>query len=132
MSSSTALQNIEKYIPIVGNIHTKSPIAYGATRLAVSAVNTAHMAVAESYINGLEVPDSVLRSLFDTCMPVLFRHFPSLLTAYEWVLTETDRTAEGPLPGGPFRINVNPLVIAGAIGKPADAVLIDHDPVGNP
>ncbi|MEG3990712.1 class I SAM-dependent methyltransferase [Microcoleus sp. S28C3] len=96
MSSSTALQNIEKHIPIVGNIHTKSPIAYGATRLAVSAVNAAHMAVAESYINGLEVPDSVLRSLFDTCMPVLFRYFPSLLTAYEWVLTETDRTAEGP------------------------------------
>lgn len=96
MSSSTALQSIEKHIPIVGNIHTKSPIAYGATRLAVSAVNAAHMAVAESYINGLEVPDSVLRSLFDTCMPVLFRYFPSLLTAYEWVLTETDRTAEGP------------------------------------
>ncbi|MBD1814951.1 class I SAM-dependent methyltransferase [Microcoleus vaginatus DQ-U2] len=96
MTSSTALQSIEKHIPIVGNIHTKSPIAYGATRLAVSAVNAAHMAVAESYINGLEVPDSVLRSLFDTCMPVLFRHFPSLLTAYEWVLTETDRTAEGP------------------------------------
>ncbi|MEG4589311.1 class I SAM-dependent methyltransferase [Microcoleus sp. MOSTC5] len=96
MSSSTALQNLEKHIPIVGNIHTKSPIAYGATRLAVSAVNAAHMAVAESYINGLEVPDSVLRSLFDTCMPVLFRYFPSLLTAYEWVLTETDRTAEGP------------------------------------
>ncbi|WP_242728844.1 hypothetical protein [Microcoleus vaginatus] len=80
----------------MGNIHTKSPIAYGATRLAASAVNTLHMAVAESYINGLEVPDSVLRSLFDTCMPVLFRYFPSLLTAYEWILTETDRTAEGP------------------------------------
>ncbi len=95
MTSSTALQNIENHIPIVGNIHTKSPIAYGATRLAVSAVNAAHMAVAESYINGLEVPDSVLRSLFDTCMPVFFKHFPSLLTAYEWVLTETDRTAEG-------------------------------------
>ncbi|CAA9373263.1 Cyclopropane-fatty-acyl-phospholipid synthase [uncultured Microcoleus sp.] len=45
------------------------------------------MAVAESYINGLEVPDSVLRSLFDTCMPVFFKHFPSLLAPYEWVLT---------------------------------------------
>ncbi|MEO6862448.1 MAG: hypothetical protein ABI180_13115 [Microcoleus sp.] len=95
MSSSTALQNIEKHIPIVGDVHTKSPIAYGATRLATSAVNTLHMAVAESYINGLEVPDSVLRSLFDTCMPVLFKHCPSLLAPYEWVLTETDRTAEG-------------------------------------
>ena len=96
MTSSTALQNIENHIPIVGDVHTKSPIAYWATRLEVSAVNAAHMAVVESYINGLEVPDSVLPSLFDTCMPVLFRYFPSLLTAYEWILTETDRTAEGP------------------------------------
>jgi cyclopropane-fatty-acyl-phospholipid synthase len=37
------------------------------------------MAVAESYINGLEVPDSVLWSLFDTCSPVFFKDFPSLL-----------------------------------------------------
>ena len=95
MTSSTVLQSIEKHIPIVGNVHSKSPIAYAATRLATSAVNTLHMAVAESYINGLEVPDSVLRSLFDTCMPVLFKHCPSLLAPYEWVLTETDRTAEG-------------------------------------
>jgi cyclopropane-fatty-acyl-phospholipid synthase len=28
-------------------------------------------------------------------MPVLFKHCPSLLAPYEWVLTETDRTAEG-------------------------------------
>ncbi|MEG4815801.1 class I SAM-dependent methyltransferase [Microcoleus sp. K5-D4] len=96
MTSSTALQSIEKHIPIVGDVHSKSPIAYGATRLAVSAVNTVQMAVAESYINGLEVPDSVLRSLFDTCMPVFFKHFPSLLAPYEWVLKETDHTAEGP------------------------------------
>jgi cyclopropane-fatty-acyl-phospholipid synthase len=52
MSSSTVLQNIEKHIPIVGNVHTKSPIAYRATRLAVSTVNTVQMAVVESYING--------------------------------------------------------------------------------
>jgi cyclopropane-fatty-acyl-phospholipid synthase len=70
---------MEKHIPIVGDVHTKSPIAYAATRLAVSAVNVAHMAVAESYINGLEVPDSVLRSLFDTCSLVFFKDFPSLL-----------------------------------------------------
>jgi cyclopropane-fatty-acyl-phospholipid synthase len=53
------------------------------------------MAVAASYINGLEVPDAVLRSLFDTCMPVLFKHFPALLAPYDWVLKETDHLAEG-------------------------------------
>jgi cyclopropane-fatty-acyl-phospholipid synthase len=70
---------MEKHITIVRDVHTKSTIAYAATRLAVCAVNAAHMAVGESYINGLEVPDSVLRSLFDTCSPVCFKDFPSLL-----------------------------------------------------
>ncbi len=95
MNSFTNFPDIENHIPLVGNIHTKTPIAYGATRLAVSAVNTAQMALIEAYINGLELPDQVLRSLFDTCMPIFFQHFPSLLAPYEWVLTETDHTAPG-------------------------------------
>ncbi|UUO13483.1 hypothetical protein [Dolichospermum heterosporum] len=95
MNSLTILQNIEKHLPLVGDVHTKSPIAYKATRLAVGTVNLVQMAIAESYINGLEVPDAVLRSLFDSCMPIFFKYFPSLLAPYEWVLTETDHTAEG-------------------------------------
>lgn len=95
MNSFISYPDIENHIPLVGNVHTKTPIAYGATRLAVSAVNTAQMALAEAYINGLELPDQVLRSLFDTCMPIFFQHFPSLLAPYEWVLTETDHTAPG-------------------------------------
>lgn len=95
MTTSTLLQEIEKYIPIVGDINIKSPLAYQATRGAVEVVNTVQMAVAEAYINGLEVPDSVLESLFDTCMPIFFQYFPSLLAPYEWVLKETDHLAEG-------------------------------------
>jgi cyclopropane-fatty-acyl-phospholipid synthase len=95
MSSLTILQNIAKHLPVVGDMHTKSPIAYKATRLAVRTVNAVQMAIAESYINGLEVPDAVLRSLFERCMPIFFKYFPSLLAPYEWVLTETDHTAEG-------------------------------------
>jgi cyclopropane-fatty-acyl-phospholipid synthase len=53
------------------------------------------MAVAEAYINGLEVPDSVLAGLFDTFMPIFFRYFPSLLAPYDWGLNETSRLAEG-------------------------------------
>ncbi len=95
MTTSTLLQEIEKYIPLVGDINIKSPLAYQATRGAVEVVNTVQMAVAEAYINGLEVPDSVLESLFDTCMPIFFQYFPSLLAPYEWVLKETDHLAEG-------------------------------------
>jgi cyclopropane-fatty-acyl-phospholipid synthase len=95
MNFFTNFPDLENHIPLVGNVHTKTPIAYGATRLAVSAVNTAQMALAEAYINGLELPDQVLRGLFDTCMPIFFQYFPSLLAPYEWVLTETDHTAPG-------------------------------------
>lgn len=95
MNASTMLQDIEKYIPVVGDVKFKSAFAYKATREAVEVVNTVQMAVAEAYINGLEVPDSVLRSLFDTCMPIFFQYFPALLAPYEWVLKETDNLAEG-------------------------------------
>lgn len=95
MTTLTRLPNIEKHLPVVGDVNIKSPFAYQATRGVVQVVNALQMTVAEAYINGLEVPDSVLRSLFDTCMPIFFRYFPSLLVPYEWVLKETERTAEG-------------------------------------
>ena len=73
----------------------KRSVAYRLTRGMVHVVNSLQMALAESYIHGLVLPDPVLRTLFRTYMPVLFRHFPSLLAPYEWVLDETDHLAEG-------------------------------------
>jgi len=95
MTSTSIGRDFERYMPVIGDINVKTPLAYQATRGVVKVVNAVQMAVAESYINGLEVPDSVLRSLFDTCMPIFFKHFPSLLAPYDWVLQETDRLAEG-------------------------------------
>ncbi len=95
VGSKIKKENFQHYIPVIGDIHDKSPLAYQATRGVVNVVNSVQMAVAEAYINGLEVPDPVLRSLFDTCMPVFFKHFPSLLAPYEWVLQETEDAAEG-------------------------------------
>ena len=95
MAASSIEQTIQRHIPLTGDIHSKSSLAYTATRGAVQVVNAVQMSVAEAYINGVEVPDAVLRSLFDTCMPVFFKHFPALLAPYEWVLTETDHVAEG-------------------------------------
>jgi cyclopropane-fatty-acyl-phospholipid synthase len=95
MTSVSTGQDIKRHLPLVGDINLKSPLAYKATRGAVRVVNGVQMAVGESYINGLELPDPVLRSLFDTCMPIFFKHFPALLAPYEWVLQETDHVAEG-------------------------------------
>ncbi len=86
---------IQYHIPVIGNIHAKSPLAYRATRGIVELANVAQSAFAEAYINGLELPDPVMRSLFNTCMPIVFKYFPALMTPYEWVLKETDQLAEG-------------------------------------
>lgn len=91
----TTLQDLQKHIPLVGDVNVKSPLAYQVTRGAVEVVNTVQMAAAEAYINGLEVPDTVLRSLFDTTIPIIYKHFPSFLVAYDWILKESEQLAEG-------------------------------------
>lgn len=95
MASVHILQDIQKYIPLVGDVNRKSPLAYKATRGAAIVVKTVEMLVAEAYINGVEVPDSVLRGLVTTCTPIFFRYFPALLAPYEWVLKDTEHLAEG-------------------------------------
>jgi cyclopropane-fatty-acyl-phospholipid synthase len=95
MTSLSSNQSIQRYIPIVGDINIKKPLAYQATRGFIAVANMVQMAFTESYMNGLEIPDSALKSFFDTCMPVIFKHFPAFLTPYDWVLRETDHVAEG-------------------------------------
>ena len=93
--SNPTRHGIQYHIPVIGNIHDKSPLAYRATRGVVGLVNVAHMAFVEAYIHGVELPDSVMRSVFNTCMPIIFKYFPALMAPYEWVLEETDQLAEG-------------------------------------
>jgi cyclopropane-fatty-acyl-phospholipid synthase len=95
MTSASIAQNFQRYIPAVGDINSKSPVAYRVTRGLVPVVNTLQMAIAESYINGFEIPDSMLRALCDAYAPIMFKYFPSLLAPYDWVLRETDHLAEG-------------------------------------
>ena len=91
MISPSIGRALQHHIPAIGDINSKSPLAYRLSRGTVPIVNAIQMGVAEAYVNGLEVPDAALRSLFETCMPIFFKYFPSLLAPYDWVLTETDR-----------------------------------------
>jgi cyclopropane-fatty-acyl-phospholipid synthase len=94
MTVENILPVASRYIPSSGKIITQNPIAYKTTRLMAGAVNIAQMALAEAYINGLEIPDSLFRSIMDTSMSMLFQHAPALLAPYEWVLQESDQLAE--------------------------------------
>ncbi len=94
MTSTNLLSGLQKHIPAVGDINLKDPIAYQATRLMARACNGAQMALAEAYINGLEISDSAFRALIHQSMPILFQHCPALLAPYEWVLQESEHLAE--------------------------------------
>ena len=84
----------QRFVPRTGQVATPNPIAYKATRLMAGALNVAQMALAEAYINGLEIPDPLFRSMMDRSMSILFQHAPGLLAPYEWVLQESDQLAE--------------------------------------
>ena len=69
-------------------------LGFRSTRLAAGLLNNLQLAAAESYISGLEIPDSLLRGCLNASMPILFKRFPQLLAPYEWVLTESNKIAE--------------------------------------
>ncbi|MBE9214152.1 class I SAM-dependent methyltransferase [Plectonema cf. radiosum LEGE 06105] len=94
MTSTNVFSDIQQYIPIMGDMSLKTPIAYKATRGIARVFNTTQMALAFAYINGLEIPDSMFQRLLHTSMPILFQHCPGLLAPYEWVLKESDSLAE--------------------------------------
>lgn len=95
MTILNTFKQIENHIPVVGDINYKDPLAFQATFGVIQTVNMVEMSIAESYLNGIEIPDSLLKTLFNACMPVFFQSFPSLLTAYQWVLKESQNIAEG-------------------------------------
>jgi len=84
---------VNEYVPSGGDA-VKTSVSYQTTRLMASAFNATQMALAEAYINGIEIPDPVLRSIFEVSLSTLFKSAPGLLAPYEWVLAESDRLAE--------------------------------------
>ena len=94
MTSTSVLPNFQQHIPVIGDMSLKTPIAYQTTRLIAELFNGTQMALAEAYINGLEIPDSIFRAMLNTSMPILFESCPGLLAPYEWVLKESDQLAE--------------------------------------
>jgi cyclopropane-fatty-acyl-phospholipid synthase len=92
--SSGPAGDLQAFRPLPNGGLASHSLAYKSTRLMARAVNGMQMALAEAYINGMEIPDSLYRAMLHGTMPTLFRSFPGLLAPYEWVLTESDRLAE--------------------------------------
>ena len=92
--SSGPAGDLQTFRPLANGGLPSDSLSYKSTRLMARAVNGMQMALAEAYVNGLEIPDSLYRAMLHSTMPTLFRSFPGLLAPYEWVLTESDRLAE--------------------------------------
>ncbi len=94
MTSTVTNNKLQKHIPVIGALNDKSGFAYQLTRGVTAIANAGQMALAESYINGLEIPDSLVKGTVDTILPIFYKHCPSLLVPYEWVLQESGQLAE--------------------------------------
>ncbi|MDJ0904312.1 MAG: class I SAM-dependent methyltransferase [Xenococcus sp. MO_188.B8] len=94
MTSTVTNNNLQKYIPVIGALNSKSGFAYQLTRGVTAIANASQMALAESYINGLEIPDSLVKGTVNAVLPIFYKYFPSLLVPYEWVLQESQELAE--------------------------------------
>ena len=62
--------------------------------LMVKPVNGLQMLFAESYINGLEIPDSLCLNLLTKSTEFFYKNFPSLMISYEWITKESELLAE--------------------------------------
>ncbi|MEH2261245.1 class I SAM-dependent methyltransferase [Nostoc sp.] len=93
--TSSIPKDIQRHTPLVGDVNNKSRIAYQASRTAIAGFNAILMAGAEAYINGLKIPDPLLKALLNLSIQISYKYFPALLVPYEWLLQESDRLAEG-------------------------------------
>ncbi len=92
---TSSIPKIKIHTPLVGDVNNKSRITYQASRTAITGFNGIVMAAAEAYINGLKIPDPLLKILLNLSIQISYKYFPSLLVPYEWLLQESDRLAEG-------------------------------------
>ncbi len=66
----------------------------GLDRLAIAFSNSLSTTGIEAYINGLEIPDTILNTLLRVSAQINYNHAPQLLVPYEWLSHESDRLAE--------------------------------------
>ncbi len=76
------------------NVQQKS-VAKQFKPLMVKPINGIQLLFAESYINGLEIPDALCLKLLTNTTAFFYKNLSSLMIAYDWVTKESDRLAEG-------------------------------------
>lgn len=68
---------------------------YDQHRWQIKLFNAIQMLGCEAYINGLEIPDHLLKSILNFVVPICYQKYPFLLIPYKWLLMESELLAEG-------------------------------------
>lgn len=71
-----------------------SPSIYQKHRFQIKLFNAIQMLGCSAYINGIELPDSWVKSILNFVIPICYQKYPFLLVPYEWLLRESDLLAE--------------------------------------
>jgi cyclopropane-fatty-acyl-phospholipid synthase len=91
----TSARNIKQLDYSSSDSQSISPSSNRYNPLLVKPINWLQILFAESYINGLEIPDSWCLKLLTNLTKFFYTKAPSLMIAYDWVAQESDRLAEG-------------------------------------
>ncbi len=103
--------SIQRHTHDVGDVNNKNQTSYQGIHEAIlrkshrvlptryanvnGGFNVLVMTAIEAYINGLKIPDSLLKLLLNLSVQISYNYFPSLLVPYEWLLKESASLAEG-------------------------------------
>ena len=95
MTSSHNINQLETSTSVSAQNIQKNSVAQQYNPLMVKPVNAIQMLFAESYINGLEIPDALCLKLLTNLTEFFYKKAPHLMIAYDWVAKESERLAEG-------------------------------------
>ncbi|MEM9275034.1 MAG: class I SAM-dependent methyltransferase [Cyanobacteria bacterium P01_F01_bin.143] len=95
MTSSHNIKQLENSVSVNIQDIQHNTVSGKYNPLMVKPVNGMQMFFAESYINGLEIPDVLCLKLLTNIIEFFYKKAPHLMIAYNWVAQESDRLAEG-------------------------------------
>ena len=94
MTSTNKIEQADSSRSITDRELQEQPVTKKFKPLMVKPVNGFQMLFAESYINGLEIPDRLCLNLLSSSTAFFYENLSSLMIAYNWVEKESDRLAE--------------------------------------
>ena len=95
MTSSHNIKQLENSVSVNIQDIQSDTVSTEYNPLMVKPVNGMQMFFAESYINGLVIPDALCLKLLTNITEFFYKNFPSLLIIDDWITKESDRLAEG-------------------------------------